>query len=434
MDGMLDHVRRLRRSARVLRTGAGVYLGYKRTQRRARGMPPEAAEAAWLARHEQVAEKFYRTAVDLKGLYIKTGQFIGTRSDLVPEPFVRSLARLQDAVPARPAREIRATVEAELGRPIDELFQRFDDEPLAAASLAQVHRARTHGGREVAVKVQYREVRDLVRLDLRNLRTLSNLVARREPNFDYRTVVKELGAQMPLELDFRREAEMTRRVQANLAALPGIVVPDVIDGLLSERVLVTGFVEGGRLLDVARPGEHGAALAATITSAYGHQILLDGLFQADPHPGNLLVTPGGDVALLDFGLTKELPGASRMGFARLVAASARRDPGGVVRAFEELGVRTRSGEPEDMLNLMRLFLDARTAGAGGGPDPGMGRRSVLNRAPVDAIPGDLVLLGRVVGLLRGVCASLGSPVTPMQMLLPYAERALAAESAGEAAS
>lgn len=422
---MFENARRLRRSARVARTGARIYLGYKITERKVRKLPPETAALEWDRRHERFAESLYQLAVDLRGLYVKAGQFIGTRSDLLPVQYSRSLSRLQDRVPPRPVAQIRETVERELGKPVAGLFASFDDVALAAASLAQVHRATLHDGRHVAVKVQYPEVRALVRLDVRNLRTMVGIVARREPNFDFRAVVNEIASQVPLEVDFVREAEMTRRIRANLSEIPGIVVPRVIEGYVSEKVLVTEFLDGARLLDAARHHELGAdpaVLAEMIAGAYGHQIMVDGLFQADPHPGNLLVLPGGHVGLLDFGLTKELPLHSRLGFARLVLAVNDRNAAGIGEAFRELGVKTKSDDPGEVLSLMQLFFDARPTGS----DP-IDRNGALKRNPVEAIPGDLVLLGRVVGLLRGVCASLGTPLSPMQMLRPYAERALAAE-------
>lgn len=421
---MFESARRLKRSARVARTAARLYLGYKRTQRRTRSLDAAAADHEWERRHEASAEALYRLAIDLKGLYVKTGQFIGTRSDLLPPAYVRSLSRLHDRVPPRPAPVIRTVVERELGRPIDELFARFEDEPLAAASLAQVHRARLHDGREVVVKVQYPEVAALVRLDVRNLRTITRILARREPNFDYRSVADEIAGQVPLELDFEREAAMTRRVAANLRALPGVVLPEVVDSLVTPKVLVTGYIEGLRLFGPAQPpsSEGAAGIAETLAAAYGHQILVDGLFQADPHPGNILVLPGGKIALLDFGLTKELSLATRLGFARLVLAAASRDVPAIVAAFRELGVRTRSDAPDQVLPLVQLFFDQRDLGRSG---LFQRRQGPLAQNPVDAIPGDLVLLGRVVGLLRGVTTSLGAPLTPMQMLRPYAEAALA---------
>ncbi len=433
---MFDTIKRARRSARVARTGARLYFGYRRTQRQTKSLSPEAADAVWSARHEEFAERIYRMAVDLKGMYIKVGQFAGTRADLFPPAYIRSLSRLQDRVPPRDAAQVRRTIEQELGRPAGELFARFDDVPIATASLAQAHRAALPDGREVVVKVQHREVEGLVRLDIRNLRTLSRIVARRQPGFDYRAIVNEIGTQVPLELDFEREARLTRLVAANLAPVDGVVLPVVVDGYVSRRVLVTEFLDGVPLNQPERLAAFVAdrdALARTIAGAYGHMIMVDGVFQADPHPGNLLLLADNRAAILDFGLTKELPDSARLGFARLVCAASRRDGAAIVQAFRELGVRTKSDDPAEVLQLMQLFFDPRPIDGSQRGEFGA-RRDALRANPVEEIPGDLVLLGRVVGLLRGVCAQLGTPLSPMEMLRPYAERALALEQSECAAA
>ncbi len=281
------------------------------------------------------------------------------------------------------------------------------------------------------MKVQYPDVGALVRLDLRNLQLIARMVAWREPKFDYRAIVREFGTQMPLEVDFAREARMTTLVRQNLAELENIVIPPVIEGLVAERVVVTEFIEGERIIgpiSAALTQEQRNDLARSVTAAFGHQILVDGVFQADPHPGNLLLMPDGRVALLDFGLTKELPNEIRIGFAHLVVAAGERSPVKVAEAFEMLGVRAKSSDPQDLLMLTRLFFDPRDAATR--TEFNQQRNEALARSPVEAIPGDLVLLGRVVGLLRGVCSSLGVPLSPMAMLRPYAERAIAAETPG----
>jgi aarF domain-containing kinase len=398
-------------------------------------MSPEESDAAWERQHEKVAETLYQTAIDLKGIFIKYGQFIGTRADLVPAPYIRSLSRLQDRVPPRPVAEVRRTIERDLGRSVGQLFSRFDETPIATASLAQVHRAALPDGREVAVKVQHPQVEKLVRLDLRNMRTVVGIVARREPDFDYRAITDEIGRQVPLELDFEREAELTHRIAQNLRELPNLVFPDVIDGYVSRKVLTTGFIEGIPLNQperIAAANPDRDALIRTIAGAYGHQIMVDGVFQADPHPGNLFLLPDGRAGLLDFGLTKELPDKSRRGFARLVVASAARDGDAILTAFRELGVKARSDDPAEIFPLIGLFFDPRPIDGAQRGELGQ-RREIIRRNPIEAIPGDLVLLGRVVGLLRGVCAQLGTPLSPMQMLLPYAERALAEPAESSAA-
>jgi predicted unusual protein kinase regulating ubiquinone biosynthesis (AarF/ABC1/UbiB family) len=406
--------------------GGRLYLDYKRTQRRVRGWPEERAQAEWARRHERSAEQVLDLAVSLKGMLVKVGQFIGTRTDIFPPAYTAALGKLQDSVPPRPLAQVTRTIEADLGRPLADVFTEFEPQPIASASLAQVHRAVLHDGRRVAVKVQHPEVAALVKLDVRNLRMLAGIIARREPNFDYRSIAAEIGRQVPLELDFVREAEMTRRIAANLASIPGITVPKVVEELVSRRVLVLEYLEGERMFapgQKVRADLDGPALAAGITAAYGHQIMVDGLFQADPHPGNILILPDGRVALLDFGLTKELPPAVRLGFCKLVVATATRDYPALGEAMKALGARTRSDDPTDVMRLLRLFFGPREGGLTSGGFAGR-RREALARNPVEALPEDLILLGRVIGLLRGVCSSLGAPLTPMEMLRPYAERAL----------
>ena len=380
---------RLRRSSRVALTAAQIYWGYKRTQRRVRRLAPGSDGGTdWDVQHERAARALYQLAIELKGVHIKAGQFIGTRADLVPEQYVQWLGRLQDRVPPRPAPDVRTDVEAAFGRPLRELFSDFDDEPLAAASLAQVHRARLPDGRDVAVKVRHPDIERLVTIDFRNLRSVVRLVAWREPGFDYRAVVEELEREMPRELDFVREARMLQRVAADLADLEEVVLPEVVDDLLAPTVLVTTFIEGARILDretIESWGVQPRRLVELLALAYGRQILEHGVFQADPHPGNILVLRDGRIALLDFGLTKQLPEPVRFGFARLVASGAKHDPQGVTAAFRELGIETALDDPESLVELTSLLLDPRPLGDGERQAVGRSRRA-LSYNPVHAIP------------------------------------------------
>jgi predicted unusual protein kinase regulating ubiquinone biosynthesis (AarF/ABC1/UbiB family) len=430
-------LQRAGRTVRVARTAAWVYLTYKITQRRARRRRARGGDDTplWDTQHERAARSIYGMIVDLKGMFIKTGQFVGTRSDIAPPAYVKYLSRLQDRVPPHPYATVAATIERELGAPVETLFATFERRPVAAASLAQVHRGTLHDGREVAVKVQYPDVEALTYLDIENTQRLVRLIARLEPNFDYRAIADELASQIPLELDFVREAEMATLVRGNLLDDPRIIVPQVIDGYVSRRVVVSEYLHGARLLDAEHRAQYvddPVELAETIAAVFGRQILVDGVFQADPHPGNLLVLPGGKVGLLDFGLTKELPERYRLGFARFVAGAAERNPFLLAQGFQEMGVRLRgANQAEAQVRLADLMFVEETSGNIESLD--RERREALKYNPVEAIPSDLVLIGRVVGLLRGVSASLGKPLNPLEMLAPYAEQALADESTRAAA-
>ena len=175
---------RVSRTLRFTRDAALIYAGYKWTHRQSRGLTPQKREQAYEREHTRAAKRLYRLAVDLKGMNIKTGQFIGTRSDLAPPAYVEWLGKLQDQVPPRPFELVRRIVEQELGEPLEQIFASFEREPIGAASLPQVYRATLPDGRELAVKVQYPEVEQLVLIDLANTTRVVNLLARMEPNFD----------------------------------------------------------------------------------------------------------------------------------------------------------------------------------------------------------------------------------------------------------
>src|SRR5262245_21466649 len=189
-----------------------VYGGYKLIQWTGGG------EARYARHHRRSAEGAYRLATRLEGLPIKVCQFLGSRADILPAEYVEVLSALQDRVPPRPFAQLRPYVEGELGSPLGDVFTEFDPVPLASASLAQVHRARLRDGREVAVKIQYPEIADLVAIDLENFAFLLGVLARLEPNLDLRVVLEEVQKYVPLELDFRHEATNAERMAEHLAA------------------------------------------------------------------------------------------------------------------------------------------------------------------------------------------------------------------------
>ena len=188
----------------------------------------------------------------LRGLLIKMCQVIGTRSDVFPAPYVRTLSQAQDRVPPRPFAEIRGVVEQDLGRALDAVFAEFEPEPVAAASLAQVHRARLWSGEPVAVKVQYPDIEDIVQTDLAATRVICRLYERFDPQpLELLPLLDELQAHLRLELDFRREVESAERVRALFADDPVIRIPRIHAALCTRRVIVMEFVDGIKVTDLA---------------------------------------------------------------------------------------------------------------------------------------------------------------------------------------
>ncbi|TMA43923.1 MAG: hypothetical protein E6J83_09505 [Deltaproteobacteria bacterium] len=270
---------------------ARVYGGYKLIQALGR-VGLAGADGHYARHHRRSAEAAYRLATRLEGLPIKVCQFLGSRADILPAEYVEVLSQLQDRVPPRPLEELRPHLERELGGRLDEVFATLEPAPLASASLAQVHRGRLRDGREVAVKIQYPEIADLVAIDLQNFAVLVGLLARLEPDFDFRVVLDEVRKYVPLELDFVHEADNAERMGAHLAARPDVLVPPVVREWSTRRVLVMDYAPGVRVTDVAglrALGLDPPDVARRLLELFCEQLLVHGFFHADPHPGNILL-------------------------------------------------------------------------------------------------------------------------------------------------
>ena len=416
-----------RRFATLATLVARVYAGYKLIQRRG-----GADQQSRYARHHRwCAEAAFDLATRLEGLPIKVGQFLGSRADVLPAEYVEVLSRLQDRVPPRPLERLAPLVRGELGRPLEDVFAELDPVPLASASLAQVHRGRLLDGREVAVKIQYPEIADLVAIDLKNFALLVRLLSWLEPDFDFRVLIAEVEKYVPQELDFVHEADSAERMAQHLRARSDVVVPAVVREVSSRRVLVLDYAPGARITDVAAIRALGVdpqAVARILIDVFCEMILVHGFFHADPHPGNILVQPGPRLVLLDFGLAKDFPPAVRQGVGQLTAAIVRGDRVGVAAAFRALGFRTREDSDESLAWLGEAFLGWAVRNGRAYADPEMLARfgaempRVMRADPLVEIPGDVLLVGRVLGLLSGIGKQLGSKVDLTATLVPYLAR------------
>jgi predicted unusual protein kinase regulating ubiquinone biosynthesis (AarF/ABC1/UbiB family) len=421
---------RAQRARRIGVTVGRVYLGLKANQMLARGLSREQMQPRWRRFHRDSAEAVYDAAVELRGLILKGCQYLGARADVMPKEWVEVLARLQDRVPARDLPTVRRVVESELGRPLEALFRSFAPRPIASASLAQVHEAVLKDGRRVAVKVQYPEVAELVRTDLANLRALFRAIDWLEGDFDLSALVDELGRHVPRELDFLAEARNAERIAAFFHDRADVRVPAIHRELSTRRVLVMEFVDGIKISDRAAlvaAGVDPARVLRTLVEAWSEQVLVRGFFQADPHPGNLLVEPDGPrLVLLDFGLAKDLPAAFRGQLLAFVMALLRRDADAMADALQGLGFATRDGSRESLVSLARvgLALAAELASTGAlRPErlEEIGEELVaeIQRRPLVRVPSHVVLLGRTLGLLSGLAHQLDAGVDPIRIVFPY---------------
>jgi ubiquinone biosynthesis protein len=307
---------------------------------------PGERDQALTATTEPKAEELAEDLEKLGPTFIKLGQLLSTRADLLPEPYLEALARLQDNVePFSPAL-VEEIVSTELGGRISKLFAEFERDPTAAASLAQVHRARMRDGREVVVKVQRPNVRETIVQDLEALDEVASFIdAHTEvgKRYEFGNLLVELRSSLLRELDFKREANNLSRLRTSLREFERLIIPEPIEDFTTSRVLTMEFVTGKKITDLGplRLLElDGPALSEELFRAYLKQILVDGFFHADPHPGNIFVTDDNRLALLDLGMTGHISGNFQENLLRLLLAISEG------RGDEAADVAMKMGEPK----------------------------------------------------------------------------------------
>ena len=282
------------------------------------------------------------TFEELGLVFIKFGQVLAVRRDLLPDAYVEELEQLHDRLPPVPFTEIAAAAERELGGPLPEHFATFEREPLGSASIAQVHKAELPDGRAVVVKVRRSGLAERIAEDtaiLADLAALADQYAPRLRAADPVTLVQEFKLGLTREMDFRREAETIRRFRAASVDVTTVWIPDVVTDLSGPAVLVMEHSPGTRIDEYARKcPEQRPALARAVAELLLHQVFESGLFHADPHPGNLFVLPDGRLCLHDFGAIGELDQATRDGLASMLDAVVRSDARAVADAYLDLGL------------------------------------------------------------------------------------------------
>jgi ubiquinone biosynthesis protein len=428
---------------------AGSYL-WLSLQRRFRG--PDRMESLTQEAHRRNARRVEQAVVELQGLFIKVGQLISIMANFLPEAFRRELEGLQDQVPPRPYQDIEERLREEFGgRGPDEVFAQFDRVPIASASIGQVHVARLHNGEQVAVKVQYPDIDQIVRTDLRAMRTIFGLLGRFMPEWGFQTTYREIREMVLAELDYRMEAEAMRRIAANFAERPEVRLPRVISEHSTGRVLTTEWMPGTKAADLAGRAAAGVdrrRAARLVVDAYCQQIFIDGIYHADPHPGNLLLRAEGEevsLVFLDFGATAEVSTGMRKGMVSFLQGAMTKDTSRIVSAMKEMGFISRKADPEVFDRVVEYFHDRfrsqlRVEGFSlkdirFETDTNLASLFDLRELNVslaelrDAfhVPKEWVLLERTLLLLLGVCTTLDPEMNPIGAIQPYVEKFMLGE-------
>ena len=399
--------------------------------------------------HVRNAERVKRAILKLNGLFIKIGQMLSILSNFLPETFQKPLEELQDKIPARPYPEVRERIIQELGKAPEELFTRFDQAPLAAASIGQAHRAQLKDGTEVVVKVQHMGIESTARIDLEIIRRLIQVSAwfYSVKGMDY--VYTQVKLMIEEELDFVKEAAAMVKIRVNLQAEPGLSIPEIHPEYSATRVMTTTWYDGVKISNLEQIDAWGLdrrALASTLLRAYSKMVLKDGFYHADPHPGNILVQSNGTVVLLDFGATGQLSPALREGIPKMIESAVKNDTQGIIEAVRLMGFLAEGREAEQiaekMIGAMRNFLQNEVK------LDGLNFKDIqvnpFNNSMVDLIqeigisgiagtvlvPKDWVLLNRALTLLLGLCNSLDPSLNPLEVVRPYAQELVKNQQGG----
>jgi predicted unusual protein kinase regulating ubiquinone biosynthesis (AarF/ABC1/UbiB family) len=373
------------------------------------------------AEHARRARDLVATIIRLGPTFVKMAQIFAARADLIPEPYITELGKLIDQMPPLPFATIAGIIAESYGAPVDSLFDDFEPMPVAAASLGQVHRARWRG-EIVAVKVLRPGVERAVSGDLVAARRILGWMERWwvHPHVKrVRVVLDEFELRIGEEMDFRLEAEHGIEIGANFAGNPNVIVPRVHHEMTRQRVLVMQFVEGTRIdrLDAARVDV--PRVVATLVELYVQMMLIDGLFHADPHPGNLMLSPDGRIVLLDFGMVVRVPLATRRALMHTSIAAIRRDAAATARGFDELGLIAPGTDPALVNWLAKLLISnaySRTT-TQERIDALLADRvmKTLFDFPV-VLPQHLVYFGRTAALIEGI----GTRYDPYFQAIPVA--------------
>ena len=382
--------------------------------------------------HRKRSAALVGTLVSLGPTFVKLAQVFGSRPDVVPEPYLGALGSLTDRVPAVPFDQIEEEIVHAYGTPPEEMFEGFNREPIASGSLGQVYRARFEG-RDVVVKVLRPGVEELVSLDLRAVRRILDVLSARWTNSHlrgFRVVVDEFGKRIGEEMDFRQEAANAIAIGERFATNPGVIVPQIETTLTRQRVIVMEFMEGTRIdaLEQLVAGGHlrGERIVESVVEAYVQMMLVDGLFHADPHAGNLLVTDDGELVLLDFGMVVRVDPEMRRTLIRTALAAVGRDSGGVIQGFYDLGIVEPGTDMTTIRRLVDVLLQMAFEGVAAADIP---KRILADRTLADDVMrtvydwpiilrGELVFFGRAVALIEGIGARYVPGFNPVAFASP----------------
>lgn len=410
-----------------------MWLGYVVPFVRERRFGARIPDAVWQRKHERYSKRFLWLATWMRGGLIKVGQILSTRVDLLPKAWTAGLSPLQDKVTPTPWPRIENRLRKIYGKPLDEVFESIDCESVAAASFGQVHRAVTKDGVPVALKIKYEDVELKLSVDLWVFGIAVRLFNVFLPRVRLAPIYEEMKRALSTELDYEQEARFTRIVHRNFIGREGVVIPEVIDALTTRDVICTRFFEGRKITDptlLADPALDRDLLLERLVSTWVSMMYVDGVFQSDPHPGNLLVRiEDGDpiLCVVDFGQVKILPRAFHQKLVGSVMAFAMGNAGYFTDTLIDLGLFPADQKPKVLPFIEQAMKRIREERDRDRLDFAKARDEVIKL--VDGlegivVPQELVLYGRTFALLAGVTRAIHPSANPIAIAQPMLTQAL----------
>jgi len=371
---------------------------------------------------------------ELGPTFVKLGQLLSTRSDLLPPEIILQLAQLQDRVPPFPFSQVRAIIQEELGVPVEELFAAFDPQPLAAASIGQVHRAVLSEGEKVIVKVQRPGIKEEIQVDLEILYDLARLAQRHTVYgeiYDFLGIVEELSRTLEQELDYTQEGRNGERLKHILRDNPQVYVPRIYWVYTTSRVLTVEYVEAWKLKDLAQMEEPPVDLRRVtdhLARSFYQQVLIHSFFHADPHPGNLAVLPGEVLVFMDFGQMGELSEERREQLTNLIVGIVSRQVEEIIEAISAMGVVSKQTDWEGLKRDIEKLKDKYYHKTLEEVSLGQSLQEILEVAFRHKIrvPSEFTMLAKAPITLEGVVRELDPSIKLAQLAEPYVAELLRA--------
>jgi predicted unusual protein kinase regulating ubiquinone biosynthesis (AarF/ABC1/UbiB family) len=378
--------------------------------------------------HKRNASLIREKAIEMKGIMIKVGQFLSSRIDFLPDEYIAELSQLQDRVPPHDYAGIGQRITDSLGSPPEEIFSSFDREPIAAASLGQVHSARMKDGRQVAVKVQYPDIEKIIETDIRMFGLLIRIMRGRAGTINLRVLHEEFSKIVRAELDYLQEGKNAERFSENFKGDDRIVIPEVKWEYTTRKVLTLEFVGGIKITEcdaVKSSGIDCREVVNLLAETYSRMIFVHGFFHGDPHPGNIFVREGPTLVFVDFGMVQAIPNDVRRELRRFANAIVESNTAGILEAMERMGFIIEGADYSLLTGVAQSLIDkyrdispaelkALTV-----EDISKEIENIIGVIRYIQIPNNFILLGRTIGMLNGISFKLNPDVNIIEIGKPF---------------